>query len=439
MRKFDKLTESKYRDYCHNDDKLLFGLAAVLTISLSIILTVLDGASLNWSGKIVGVVLKRSLLVLTVSAVWYAFWKKILSSWCWDTLMLSIGVLLSINYYFIAGARALYYPQFYQHPVFIAASLLWIILYTFMTPIYSVLAKIVTVVLFTTIVIMRMAPEMMANEAGITAVVSYGLISIICLLISLRSEQYRRQIFLQYQQELSTRSALEKALITEEKLNKTEQAMLKTAAELKLLSAQIKPHFLYNVIGTIAVLCRSNPELAAKVIDALALYLRGSVNIDREFVPLAEELKVVSAYLYIQSVRMGERMTYEIKNNVDISVATSVNLPVFAIQTIVENAIIHGLRDSEQFGKIVVAVMVDGANLSVAVTDNGAGMPEREIAAVSAAAEDNVSVNRSIGLWNVNRRLVLMGAGGLQIDSAPGGGTTVSFQLPVNSVFAEGK
>ncbi|MFA6075591.1 MAG: histidine kinase [Negativicutes bacterium] len=437
MRRFDKSTETKYRDYCHGGDSLLLGVAVILTVALSITYALFDSSIYVWSGKMISVFLKRGLLVLIAAALWFVFWKKIIRDRWWDHFVLGVGILVSTNYYFIAVERKLYDPQFYQHPVFVSASLFWLVLYTFMVPIYRDLPKIVIAVLFTTIVTARMAPEIMASYEGMALVVSYVLISAICLLISLRSERYRRQIFLQYQQELSTRSALEKALIVEEKLNRTEQMMLKTSAELKLLSAQIKPHFLYNVIGTIAVLCRSNPELAAAVVDSLALYLRGSVNIDREFVSLEEELKVVNAYLYIQSVRMGERMTYEIRNDIDSNLASSVVLPVFAIQTLVENAIIHGLCDYEQYGKVVVVVRVDGNNLLIAVSDNGAGMSGIEIAAVFATANENSdTAERRIGLRNVNRRLVLMGTEGLKFDSAPGSGTTVSFLLPAKVDFA---
>ena len=389
MQKFDKLTETKYRDYYHSDDNLMFGTAAVVAIVLAIVFTLFDYNRFNLAGQLTGVILKRGLLVLLVTAVWVVFWKRIVRGRLWDNLISGVAVLLSINYYFIAGERSLYYPLFYQHSAFMLASLLYFASYTFMTPVYGVLPRIIPAVLFSIIAVVRMAPEMWMDEAGIASVVSFVMISLICLLVSLRSEQHRRQIFLQYQQELSTRSALENALVIEEKLNRTEQTMLKTSAELKLLSAQIKPHFLYNVIGTIAVLCRSAPELAATMIDALALYLRGSVNIDREFVTIEEELKVVDAYLYIQSIRMGERMVYEIRNDIDSSLAACVTLPVFAIQTLVENSVLHGLHDLEQFGKIVVDVGVDGDSLRVAVSDNGIGMPEGEIAVVSAAANEN--------------------------------------------------
>ena len=134
---------------------------------------------------------------------------------------------------------------------------------------------------------------------------------------------------------------------------------------------------------------------------------------------------------------MGERMVYEIRNDIDSSLAACVTLPVFAIQTLVENSVLHGLHDLEQFGKIVVDVGVDGDSLRVAVSDNGIGMPEGEIAVVSAAAnENNEGADRGIGLRNVNRRLVLMGAQGLKIESSSGSGTIVSFKLPLNVDFA---
>ena len=211
MRKFDKLMETKYRDYCHDDDNLLLGAAVVLTIALSIAFTLFDSSAFAWSGKMVDVFLKRGLLMLIAIALWFVFWKKILRDRWWDNFVLGVGVAVSINYYFIAGQRALYDPLFYQHPAFVAASLFWIVLFTFMVPIYGVLPKIITTVLFTTIVTVRMAPGITASHEGMVLVIAYVLISAVCLLISLRGERYRRQIFLQYQQELSTRSALEKA------------------------------------------------------------------------------------------------------------------------------------------------------------------------------------------------------------------------------------
>ena len=377
-----------------------------------------------------GVFLKRGLLMLIAAALWFVFWKKILRGRLWDIFIICVGVALSINYYFIAGERALYDPQFYQHPAYVAASLFWIVSFTFMVPIYTILPKIITTVLFTTLVIFRMTSGIMASHEGIVLVVAYLLISTVCLLISLRSERYRRQIFLQYQQELSTRSALEKALVIEEKFNRAEQQMLKTAAELQLLSAQIKPHFLTNVLFTAIALCRTKPDLAINLLENLTVYTTSAVHADQERVKLSEELAVVQSYLDIQKIRMGERLQFEIRRDY----LTDIMIPVYAIQTLVENSIIHGLHDRDDGGEIIIDIAGDTFGLRVAVSDNGLGIDAELVRGLFSGDQLSARLQekRSIGLWNVNRRLQLLGSRGLCVNSVPGEGTEVSFELPVS-------
>src|SRR5690554_574387 len=162
--------------------------------------------------------------------------------------------------------------------------------------------------------------------------------------------------------------------------------------ELKTLRDQLNPHFLFNSLNNIRALIEIDPEHAKVAITTLSSLLRSSLLLGkRTYIPLQDEIKLVSEYLKLEKIRYDERLDYEITNNLkDIS---SVFIPPFIIQGMVENAIKHGISVSSSPGKIDIRIQFDDDNLLLEVENDG---------------KYSNSNNEGIGIINTKRRLKIL-------------------------------
>lgn len=179
-----------------------------------------------------------------------------------------------------------------------------------------------------------------------------------------------------------------------EQAARTEAEKELSVARLNLLHAQVEPHFLYNTLANAQVLTRSDPERAEQMLGHLIQYLRSSLpGIDQSVSTLGQELERVRAYLEILRIRMGARLTLQI----DVPEALhNVTLPSMSLQTLVENAIKHGLEPKSGGGTVwILARELDG-QLTVTVADDGQGM-----------ATSSTGTGTGIGLKNLRERLRL--------------------------------
>ncbi|HWR30391.1 MAG TPA: histidine kinase, partial [Negativicutes bacterium] len=194
--------------------------------------------------------------------------------------------------------------------------------------------------------------------------------------------------------------------------------------KLRTLQAQIKPHFLYNTLSTIAYYCRSQPDQAYKLIGDLSVYLQGAFKLRDEQVEWSNELQLVRAYLAIESSRMEERLTVQIDVQGDFF---NCRLPPFTIQPLVENAVRHGLAPLVKGGILKVIAREEANGYYFEVSDDGVGIAlEKQIDLLAPRDSDD---NIGIGLVNVHERLQGLFDSGLCIDSQPGAGTSVHFSI----------
>lgn len=194
--------------------------------------------------------------------------------------------------------------------------------------------------------------------------------------------------------------------------------------ETAFLQAQIKPHFLYNALNTIIAICPDDADQAIRLLLELSQYLRGSFgfqNLDR-LIPLSKELELVKAYLHLEQARFDERLKYRF--DMDESVQTLV--PPLSIQPIVENAVRHGLMRKPDGGTVIVKLHQTTDGFTVSVQDDGEGIPAHKLDSILS---DNARGD-SVGLINIHKRLITLYGKGLQVESWPGRGTTVSFTVP---------
>ena len=165
-----------------------------------------------------------------------------------------------------------------------------------------------------------------------------------------------------------------------------------TVAKLSLLHAQVEPHFLYNTLASAQYLTRSDPARADEMLGNLITYLRYSLpRTEDSLSTLGEELERARAYLEILKIRMGARLNLQIE--VDDALK-STPFPAMMLQTLVENAIKHGLEPKSGGGTVwIIARRIDGC-IAVTVADDGQGFNAQ-------------SSGTGIGLKNVRERLRL--------------------------------
>ena len=140
-------------------------------------------------------------------------------------------------------------------------------------------------------------------------------------------------------------------------------------AELRALEAQVNPHFLFNCLNSIRALVLENPPLAQDMITRFATILRYNLHRDlNHTVPLAAEVDVVSDYLALEGVRLEDRL--RVRFAIDPE-AGKIPIPPMLLQTLVENAVKHGIATLPNGGDLVVRAAIEGDSLRVQVENSG--------------------------------------------------------------------
>jgi sensor histidine kinase YesM len=183
-----------------------------------------------------------------------------------------------------------------------------------------------------------------------------------------------------------------RARIQEEKIKRLTSEKKATEANLKLLQAQIEPHFLFNTLSNVLSLLDTNPQKGKSMLVDFIQYLRASLSkIRDEHATLGQEMEMIRAYLSIYKVRMGDRLNYKIDLPKHLS---AVSFPPMLIQPLVENAIKHGLEPRVDGGEIRICGMEKDGFLRLEVVDTGNGFTEER--------------DSGMGLSNIRERLQSM-------------------------------
>lgn len=148
----------------------------------------------------------------------------------------------------------------------------------------------------------------------------------------------------------------------------------KAEAEVKALQSQINPHFLYNALNSIAGLAHTDADKTEKMALSLSDLFRHTINRKAEKVnSLQDEVNLVRNYLEIEQIRFGDRLRFSI--DVDPGLL-AVEIPMFMLQPLVENAIKHGVSKIEGQGNIVLNINKKEKGVLISVQDNGPDFPE---------------------------------------------------------------
>lgn len=197
-----------------------------------------------------------------------------------------------------------------------------------------------------------------------------------------------------------------------------EQALM-AEQRIQIMMTQIQPHFLYNTISTIQVLCTQQPDYAAEITGKFGKYLRQNLDSlgQTGLIPFQKELEHTQLYTDIEMVRFDSiRVEYDIGDSHFL-------MPSLTLQPMVENAIRHGVRVRDEGIVRVITRRKDDYH-EIMIQDNGCGFDPEKI-------EDADGTH--IGIRNVRERLESMCGGSLTIDSMIGEGTTVTIRIPLES------
>lgn len=201
--------------------------------------------------------------------------------------------------------------------------------------------------------------------------------------------------------------------------------------KLKMLANQINPHFLFNALETIRMKAHCNGQTEiAEAVKLLGRIMRKNLEIGSDLVSLGWELDLVKSYLEIQKFRYGSRIEYEIKTESSLS---DYRIMPLTLQPLVENAIVHGIEEKKDIGKVMIDIFKENGMLGIVIEDNGLGMSEERLeAVVSSLADTDEGSGKRIGIRNIYQRIKLCYGNeyGLTINSKPDRGTRVEIKLP---------
>lgn len=207
------------------------------------------------------------------------------------------------------------------------------------------------------------------------------------------------------------------------------------ATRMDLLQSQIKPHFLFNTLNTISGMAElEDAEKTDSMIRSLSRLFRYNLHTTDQYVSFSQELEVARDYLYLQQMRFGDRVQYELPgpDSVNAAYIGNIMVPVFLLQPLIENAVIHGIAKKEQGGKITISADKTEDALHVQVSDTGVGMdPDTLQGLIRKLKGEPSDVHVGIGIGNLYRRLTaLYGEDSMKISSEAGKGTQVALMIP---------
>lgn len=202
------------------------------------------------------------------------------------------------------------------------------------------------------------------------------------------------------------------------------------AAELKALQSQINPHFLYNTLEMIGWMAyKGNPREVQAMVNTLAQFFRLSLNHGNDITSIANEIKLMESYLYIQCTRFQN----DLKVEVDAKDVEEYAIPKITLQPIVENAILHGILEKEsKAGTVKIRGRLKKNDvIELSIEDDGIGMTQEQIDKMMSK-QSRPDKADSYGLKNIEMRICLFFSidEAIRIESRPGEGTRITITIP---------
>lgn len=211
--------------------------------------------------------------------------------------------------------------------------------------------------------------------------------------------------------------------------------------EFQALQAQINPHFLYNVLDTINWMARKKgEENICHMIMAISNLMRESISNKKSIVTIQDEMRYVQDYIYIQETRYGDKFTSYIEMDEELK---DVMLPKMTIQTLVENAVVHGVENATWDCFLYIRAECKDNMAVIIIKDNGVGMSKKQLDSLldpqmsgkEQKAEDG-KTHTNLGVYAIRKRLdyVYGGKADICILSEEGKGTEITLKIPLKEI-----
>lgn len=213
-------------------------------------------------------------------------------------------------------------------------------------------------------------------------------------------------------------------------LEKKELELREKEAQLSALQSQINPHFLFNALETIRMRSvMKNEDETAMMIENMAGIFRNALKWGSNWVTVLDEVRLIYAFLEIQSYRFGERLRYKVY--VDEALA-DFEIPNLSFLPFVENASLHGIEPKKGTGEITITLSKTVLGIRFVIEDNGVGIPEERLESLRKNMTEGASMGDSVGIENVYYRLKLYYKDQfrMKIESEEEIGTTVTIDIP---------
>ncbi|MCI8286600.1 MAG: sensor histidine kinase [Lachnospiraceae bacterium] len=243
-----------------------------------------------------------------------------------------------------------------------------------------------------------------------------------------------RDEFTILEKSLNHMSAQLQELIEKEYEARISQAELEketNQAKLLALQAQVNPHFMFNALESIRLKAMIKGEReTAGMIKYMAKMFRNILDWQDNIITIKEEIGFLDEFFHIQNYRFEDEFSYEI--NVTDQ-AYECLIPKMTLQPLAENACVHGVEAVSSNRRVRVEASVEKEWLKLRVEDNGGGMSPEKLRELKAMLKGEAEAGKSVGLWNIYRRLVLYYQENFRfdIDSVVGEGTTCTIRIPV--------
>lgn len=197
--------------------------------------------------------------------------------------------------------------------------------------------------------------------------------------------------------------------------------------KIKALQSQVNPHFLFNAINTISVLCRTDANKARELLQNLATFFRNNLyGMQNPYIHLHKELELVEAYLAIEQSRFPNKCHVVFRIDEQIKNAL---IPSSVLQILVENACKHAFSNIKRIGHIEVAVYKEADRLYIIVCDDGTGIPEEKLP-VLGKAEVFSEKGTGTSLFNLHERLTALYGQEAKFQIKTTKGTEVTISIP---------
>ncbi|MCR4901749.1 MAG: sensor histidine kinase [Butyrivibrio sp.] len=222
----------------------------------------------------------------------------------------------------------------------------------------------------------------------------------------------------------------ENQLLTErvhrDELERVEMEKQLNLAQLDLLQSQINPHFLFNTLNVISGMAElEEAATTKKLINSLSHLFRYNLRTNAQYVSLSQEISILDDYMYLQKMRFGSRLSYDkdIEEGLDTN---SISVPVFMLQPLAENSIIHGLAGKEEGGSVSLKVYTENESIYVEIIDTGIGINEDKLKEINSGKRIKTEEHTGIGFTNITRRLKsLYEESSVRVESSTDKGTKV--------------